>query len=99
MLGNEREALAILAAAGNTKEYLGKELSLGDVHKLSRKEVASLHLRYQVTLGKQVEHSLSSGVLKVACKAVRACVGSSREKTGFRAGTVNRPPAGCSDPT
>ena len=72
----EREALAILAASGNTKEYLGKELSLGDVHKLSRKEVASLHLRYQTTLGRQVDQSLSRGVLKVACKVVNRVLGA-----------------------
>ena len=55
---------------------MGKELSLGDVHKLSRKEVASLHLRYQTTLGKQVERSLSDGFLKIACKVVTRVLGA-----------------------
>ena len=66
----EREALAILAATGYTKEYLGKEFSLGDIHKLSEKEVDRLHLRYQAILGKEVERSLSEGFLRVACRAI-----------------------------
>ena len=59
---------------------MGEELSLGDVNRLSSKEVASLHLRYQVALGKQIERSLSSGFLKVACKAVARVLGAVGKK-------------------
>ena len=31
-----RESLAILASLGSTKEYLGEELSLGDIKKLKK---------------------------------------------------------------
>ena len=47
----KRESLAILATIGNTKEFLGVNMSLGDVHKLSAKDVEKYYLRYQTILG------------------------------------------------
>ena len=38
----KQESLAILAALGTTKEYLGVEMSLGDIKKLSAKDVESI---------------------------------------------------------
>ncbi len=67
-IDTQREALAILAATGSTKEYLGKHLSLGDVAKLSNKDVQRYHLRYGCVLGKEVERSLSSSFLQIACR-------------------------------
>ena len=36
---SKRESLSILASLGTTKEFLGVEMSLGDIKKLSTKDV------------------------------------------------------------
>ena len=38
-LETERESLAILASLGSTEEFLGKAMSLGDIKRLSPKQV------------------------------------------------------------
>ena len=48
----DRESLAILASLGSTKEYLGEELSLGDIKKLKEADVLKYYNRYQSVLGK-----------------------------------------------
>ena len=45
------ESLAILASLGSTKEYLGEELSLGDIKKLKEADVLKYN-RYRSVLGK-----------------------------------------------
>ena len=46
-----------LASLGTTKEFLGVEMSLGDIKKLSTKDVEKYYLRYQIILGKQLSSS------------------------------------------
>ena len=43
----QKESLVILASLGATKEYLGVEMSLEKIHKLSDKEVEKYFNRYQ----------------------------------------------------
>ena len=50
----KRGSLAILATIGNTKEFLGVNMSLGDVHKLSEKDVEKYYVRYQAVMGQQL---------------------------------------------
>ena len=66
----ERESLAILASLGTTKEFLGVELTLGDVAKLSQKDVMKYFTRYQVTMGKQVTGGLVDSALQAASKVI-----------------------------
>ena len=66
----ERESLAILASLGTTKEFLGVELTLGDVAKLSQKDVMKYFTRYQVTMGKQVTGGLVDSALQFASKVI-----------------------------
>ena len=40
----KRESLAILASLGTAKDYLGVQMSLGDVKKLSAKDVEKYYL-------------------------------------------------------
>ena len=54
----KRESLAILASLGTSKDYLGVQMSLGDVHKLSPKDVEKYYYRYQSKLSKQVTGGL-----------------------------------------
>ena len=41
-LETQRESLAILASLGSTEEFLGKAMSLGDIKKLSPKQVKKI---------------------------------------------------------
>jgi len=47
----ERESLAILATLGTTKEYFGKDMTLGDVHRLTKKDVRKYYKMYQMVNG------------------------------------------------
>ena len=45
-LASKREALAILATLGTTKEWIGENFSLGGVNKLSDQDVEKYFVRY-----------------------------------------------------
>ena len=66
----KRESLAILASLGTAKDYLGVQMSLGDVKKLSPKDVEKYYYRYQSVLGKQVTGGLVENAIKLASKVV-----------------------------
>ena len=69
-LESKRESLSILASLGTTKEFLGVEMSLGDIKKLLTKDVEKYYLRYQTILGKQLSSSLVDSAVLAAFKAV-----------------------------
>ena len=71
---SKRESLSILASLGTTKEFLGAEMSLGDIKKLSTKDVEKYYLRYQTILGKQLSSSLVDSAVLAASKAVSMVV-------------------------
>lgn len=54
----KREQLSILSVLGTVKNYSGREMSLGDVKKLSVEDVEKYHHRYQVAMGNQVTGGL-----------------------------------------
>ena len=64
----KRESLAILASLGTAKDYLGVQMSLGDVKKLSPKDVEKFYYRYQSVLGKQLTGGLVESAIKLASK-------------------------------
>ena len=66
----KRESLAILASLGTTKDYLGVQMSLGDVKKLSPKDVEKYYYRYQSVLSKQVTGGLVENAIKLASKII-----------------------------
>ena len=66
----KRESLAILASLGTAKDYLSVQMSLGDVKKLSPKDVEKYYYRYQSILGKQVTGGLVENAIKLASKVV-----------------------------
>ena len=71
---SKRESLSVLASLGTTKEFLGVEMSLGDIKKLSTKDVERYHLRYQTILGKQFSSSLVDSAVLAASKVVSMVV-------------------------
>ena len=58
----------------SAKEFLGVEMSLGDIKKLSTKDVEKYYLRYQTILGKQLSSSLVDSAVLAASKAVSMVV-------------------------
>ena len=66
----KQESLAILASLGTTKEYLGDEMSLGDIKKLKAKDVEKYYNRYQAVLGKQVSSGLVESALEAASNII-----------------------------
>ena len=65
-----RESLAILASLGSTKEYLGEELSLGDINKLKEADVFKYCKRYQSVLGKQLHKGLIESFIRTTVKGL-----------------------------
>ena len=63
------ESLAILASLGSTKEYLGEELSLGDIKKLKEADVLKYN-RYRSVLGKQLQKGLIESFIRTAVKGL-----------------------------
>ena len=66
----KRESLAILATLGTAKDYLGVQMSLGDVRKLVPKDVEKYYYRYQSKLAKQVTGGLVENGIKLASKMI-----------------------------
>ena len=46
----KRESLAILATLGNAKDFIGVDMTLGDIKRLSVKDVEKYYVRYQAVL-------------------------------------------------
>ena len=66
----KQESLAILASLGTTKEYLGVDMSLGDVKKLSVKDVDKYFNRYQAVLGKKISGGLVDSSLQLVSQVI-----------------------------
>ena len=66
----KRESLAILVSLGTAKDYLGVQMSLGDVKKLTPKGVEKYYYRYQSKLAKQVTGGLVENAIKLASKMI-----------------------------
>ena len=66
----KQESLAILAVLGTTKEYLGADMSLGDVKKLSEKDVEKYFNRYQSVMGKKINGGLVDSSLELVSKLI-----------------------------
>ena len=66
----KRESLAILCSLGTAKDYLGVQMDLGDVMRLTPKGVKKYYYRYKSVLGKQVAGGLVENVIKLASKVV-----------------------------
>jgi hypothetical protein len=60
----KREQLSILAVLGTIDNYTGANMSLGDVKKLSNKDVEKYHNRYQITMGNNVTNGLVTTALE-----------------------------------
>ena len=66
----QKESLVILASLGTTKEYLGVEMNLEKIHKLSDKEVEKYFNRYQIVAGQKMANGLVDSTVKTATKVI-----------------------------
>ena len=66
----KRESLAVLTSLGTAKDYFGVQMSLGDVMKLSPKDVCKYYYRYQSVLSKQVTGGLVENAIKLTSKMI-----------------------------
>ena len=66
----QKESLVILAFLGTTKEYLGVEMSLEKIHKLSDKEVEKYFNRYQKVAGQKMANGLVDSAISTATKVI-----------------------------
>ena len=66
----QKEPLVILASLGTTKEYLGVEMSLEKIHKLSDKEVEKYFNRYQNVAGQKMANGLVDSAISTATKVI-----------------------------
>ena len=66
----KRESLAILVSLGTAKDYLGVQMSPGDVHKLTPKGVEKFYFRYQTKLAKQATGGLVENAIKLTSKTI-----------------------------
>ena len=66
----QKESLVILASLGTTKEYLGVEMSLEKIHKLSDKEVEKYFNRYQKVAGQKMGNGLVDSAIRTATKVI-----------------------------
>ena len=66
----KRESLAILASLGTAKDYLGVQMTPGNVNKLTPKGVEKYYYRYQSVLGRQVINGLVENVVKLTSKVI-----------------------------
>ena len=66
----QKESLVILASLGTTKEYLGVEMSLEKIHKLSDKEVEKYFNRYQKVAGQKMANGLIDSAISTATKVI-----------------------------
>ena len=66
----QKESLVILASLGTTKEYLGVEMSLEKIHKLSDKEVEKYFNRYQIVAGQKMANGLVVSAISTATKVI-----------------------------
>ena len=66
----QKESLVILASLGTTKEYLGVEMSLEKIHKLSDKEVKKYFNRYQKVAEQKMANGLVYSAISTATKVI-----------------------------
>ena len=66
----QKESLVILASLGTKKEYLGVEMSLEKIHKLSDKEVEKYFNRYQKVAGQKMANGLVDSAISTATKVI-----------------------------
>ena len=64
-VAEQRDKLAIIAAGGQARKYLGKSLSLEEIDNMDDDEVRKLHTRYEARLGVCLTKTLGKAALQL----------------------------------
>ena len=64
-VAEQRDRLAIIAAGGQARQYLGKSLSVEEIDKMGDDEVRKLYTRYESRLGVCMTKTLGKAVLQL----------------------------------
>ena len=64
-VSEQRDRLAIIAAGGQARQYLGKSLSVEEIDKMGDDEVRKLYTRYEARLGICMTKTLGKAVLQL----------------------------------
>ena len=64
-VAEQRDKLAIIAAGGQAKKYLGKSLSVEEIDNMDDDEVRKLHTRYEARLGGCMTKTLGKAALQL----------------------------------
>ena len=64
-VSEQRDRLAIIAAGGQARQYLGKSLSVEEIDKMGDDEVRKLYTRYETRLGVCMTKTLGKAVLQL----------------------------------
>ena len=64
-VAEQRDKLAIIAAGGQAKKYLGKSLSVEEIDNMDDDEVRKLHTRYEARLGVCMTKTLGKAALQL----------------------------------
>ena len=62
---SKRERLSAIVAGGGSRQYLGRELQLSDIDKMSTEETNKLYCRYEVRLGASMTKTLGNSFISL----------------------------------
>ncbi|CAC5386242.1 unnamed protein product [Mytilus coruscus] len=61
----KRERLSSVVAGGNSKKYLGKELQLSDIDKMTTEQINKLYCKYEARLGASMTKTLGNSFINL----------------------------------
>ncbi|CAC5378303.1 unnamed protein product [Mytilus coruscus] len=61
----KRERLSSVVAGGNSKQYLGKELQLSDIDKMTTEQIDKLYCKYEARLGASMTKTLGNSFINL----------------------------------
>ncbi|CAC5414946.1 unnamed protein product [Mytilus coruscus] len=61
----KRERLSSVVAGGNSKQYLGKELQLSDIDKMTPEQIDKLYCKYEARLGASMTKTLGNSFINL----------------------------------
>ena len=62
---SKRERLGAIVAGGGSRQYLGLELQLSDIYKMSTEEINKLYCRYEARLGASMTKTLINSFISL----------------------------------
>ncbi|CAC5405718.1 unnamed protein product [Mytilus coruscus] len=74
----KRERLSSVVAGGSSKQYLGKELQLSDIDKMTTEQINKLYCKYEARLGASMTKTLGNSFINLYVMGGIACCRSNK---------------------